>query len=78
MKSLVFRDCFVQKLSKETLWRVGSIPPPPPPPPPPPLGKGKVNRSLLDLFIGGYQLGKRISIPIRIYSFKDVSLFYMY
>ena len=36
------------------------------------------NGSLLNVFIGGYQLGKCISIPTRIYSFKDVSLFYMY
>ena len=36
------------------------------------------NGSLLNFFTGGYQLGKRISIPTGIYSFKDVSLFYMY
>ena len=36
------------------------------------------NGSLLYFFTGGYQLGKHISIPTGIYSFKDVSLFYMY
>ena len=36
------------------------------------------NGSLLDFFTGGYHLGKCISIPTGILSFKDVSLFYMY
>ena len=33
------------------------------------------NGSLLNFFTGGYQLGKRISIPTRIYSFRDVSIY---
>ena len=28
MQSLMFLDCFVQKLWKKNLWGVGSIPPP--------------------------------------------------
>ena len=35
----------------------------------------RFNRSLLKFFTGGYQLSKCFSIPIRIYSLKDVSLF---
>ena len=33
MQSLMFLDCFVEKLSKKNLWGVGSTP----------LGKGRVN-----------------------------------
>ena len=33
---------------------------------------------LLNFFTGGNQLGKRISIPTRIYSCKHISHFYMY
>ena len=35
------------------------------------------NGSLLNFFTGGYHLGKHISVPARIYPFKDVSLFYV-
>ena len=43
---------------------------------------GKTSSDLMEVlfnfFTGDYQLGKCISIPTRIYSFNDVSHFYMY
>ena len=39
MQSLMFLDCFVQKLSKKNIWGGGRLDP---------LGKGRVNRNKLN------------------------------